>query len=410
MTQNCPGPGPKTHSKSPIDKLIVEREWPVEKRDGLYFNNGSCSVKPQSVIAALEQGWERLNRNPTLMTFLDEDPREDARRLAAELFHVSPDDLLLIQNSTYGLQLIIQSFLMKPGDEFVTTNHEHGCINAICRYLECERGIVVKRANMDALQGSKAFTGSVLDLVGRNTKLVEFSEIDCYSGWRPDIGNLLEELRRIDVPVLVDGAHVPGQGPCAPSNYPMWVASGHKWLGGPNSTGFLYAKPEYAERLKPLCLGDRYYNLTDTAGQTDQGESSILRRLEWQGTADPVRWLGLHAAMKLQFDLDPKIISARQQELVCYLRSSLNELSRSCRFRTREGESESCGMITVYWDRDEVLTEHLRDELWLNARIWTQPDMISAQPGCGMRLSCPVYISQSDIDTLMEALNKLLKQ
>ncbi len=407
-----------------IDEELISAEWPREKRDGLYFNNGSCSVKPQSVVQALHDGWERLNRNPTLLTFFDNDPRENARNAAAKLLNVSSESLLLIQNSTYGLQLVMQSFLLSPGDEFLTTNHEHGCINALCRYLEEHRGIVVKRADMDPLKGSDAFTASVLGLVSGRTKLVEFSEIDCYTGWRPDISNLISELKREAIPVLVDGAHVPGQGLCTPAEYPMWVASGHKWLGGPNSTGFLYAAPEFAERLTPLCIGDRYYNEATTAaiqsagapvtasasGAATPAKHTHLSRLEWQGTADPVRWLGLYAAIELQERLGQAQIGARQLQLVSYLRRELASLPVTCIFRTQNNVSEACAMISLFWEEKDLLVDDLPLALWERHRIWVQPDSFSSTPGRGMRLSCPIYIDTGDIDKLVTALRSMLRQ
>lgn len=87
-------------------------------------------------MQAVQDGWVRQNRNPTLLTFLDHEPLSQARQSAAALFQVESNNLLLIQNSTYGLQMVLQSFLLKPGDELVTTNHEHGCVNTIGRYLQ----------------------------------------------------------------------------------------------------------------------------------------------------------------------------------------------------------------------------------------------------------------------------------
>lgn len=396
-----------------IDRNLVAAEWPKAQCDGLYFNNGSCSIKPQSVVQSMKDGWERLNRNPTLYTFFDEDPREDARFAAAELFDIPAENLLLIQNSTYGLQLILQSFLLKPGDELVTTNHEHGCINTLCRYLQETRGIVVRRADVDPLKGSVAFTKRILDLVGPRTRLVEFSEIDCYTGWRPAIDNLASELNRAEVPFVVDGAHVPGQGPCSPKEYPLWVASGHKWLGGPNSTGFLYANSEMAEKLVPLCLGDRFF---DTAPATHPGQladrcanrTNALLRLEWQGTADPVRWAGLHAAIRLQQGLGPDRIAARQLQLVRYLRQRLSSLPIAPIFRTRDDQGENCGMVSLYWQQQDLLEEDLRAALWAKHRIWVQQDGLAQVPGFGMRLSCPVYLDEADIDNLVSALEKMV--
>lgn len=314
-----------------IDRDLISQEWPREDRDGIYFNNGSCGVKPRCVLSAIENALARQNRNPTLFTFLDEGPIEEARSTAAQLLSVEARNLILTQNSTFGLQLVMQSFLLKPGDELVVTDHEHGCVRALCQHLEQSRGIVVRRASVEPLDGSDSMTDAILSLVGTRTKLVEVSEIDCYTGWRPDLAKLETELRRAGVPLLVDGAHVPGQGPCDPARYPLWVGSGHKWLGGPNSTGFLHASAEYAERLLPVCVGDRFF-LPEQEGK--------LTRFEWQGTADATRWIGLNAALQLQLRLGQEHVAARQKELVAYLRDALTSITPKASFRTHANMAE----------------------------------------------------------------------
>ncbi len=56
-----------------LNKSLVASEFPYGAPGNtefpLYLNTGSCGRKPVSVIAALEEGWRKLNQNPTLTTF-----------------------------------------------------------------------------------------------------------------------------------------------------------------------------------------------------------------------------------------------------------------------------------------------------------------------------------------------------
>lgn len=54
------------------------------------------------------------------MTFVDASPWEAARSAASELTGVPQAELMLTPNSTFGIQLVMQSLLLKEGDEFVT--------------------------------------------------------------------------------------------------------------------------------------------------------------------------------------------------------------------------------------------------------------------------------------------------
>ncbi len=375
---------------------LVEAEWPASHREGIYFNSGSCGVKPISVLSALEEGYRRLNKNPTIMTFVETEIWDETRKQARELFDAKSDTLFLTQNSTFGIQLLMQSFLRSPGDEFVTTDQEHSCVRTLSTFLAQKRGIVCKSAKLEAEKGSEHLTDSLLALVGEKTKLVLVSQINCLNGWRPNLTRLNYELRRLGIPLLVDGAHAPGQGPINVSPYPLWVASGHKWMGGPNGTGFLFVDPIYIDQLEPLLVGDRFID--------PHRNPADVHRFEWPGTCDPLRWLGLQAAIRLQQRLDPVAIVHRQMQLKKYLQDALREKLASCELLTPESDDESSGILAVRWSPERLKTSDLRATLWKDHKIWVQPDFSSQTPGYGLRLSCHPFIQETDIDTLIAAL------
>jgi selenocysteine lyase/cysteine desulfurase len=378
---------------SQLDRKLITSQWAAPEDGSIYLNNGSCGRKPLVVLQAIEQGLAQCNLNPTLFTFGNPAPRQEAVDAAGKLFAVDPKSLFLTNSTTNGLQLIMQSFLTKQGDELVTSDREHGSTRTICRYLEEGRGIVVKRQHLDPFAGSKAFCQGVLDLVTDKTKLVVVSEIDCYSGWRPDITMLTAKLAEMEIPLLVDGAHAPGSGPCRPARFPLWVGSGHKWLGGPNGTGFVYVAPKYVSQLKPVWLSDRFYELND------------LSRFEWQGTGDVARLLGLTAAINLQMEIKEENVARRQQELMGYLRGKLAKLVGG-QIRTPDNVAESSGLLTITWADCKVT--HLHETLWAKYRIWVQPDFYFGNVGHGLRVSCHVSTTEAELDKLVLALNEIL--
>lgn len=387
-----------------MNRDIVAREFPPNATDVLYLNTGSCGRKPWSVVRAMNEGLKRLNENPTLLTFIEPEPKADARAYVARLFDVPQEQLILTHSTTDGLQLIMQSFLLKPGDELVTTEHEHGALQTIARFLEETRGITVRRLKNDPSQGSEQFALGLIGLLSQRTKLVAVSEIDCFTGWRPELSYLIDGLSLLDVPLLIDGAHSPGNGVCRPSRYPMWVASGHKWLGAPNGTGFVYVSKEYARNLSPSAIGHKYY-------EVKEADEEDLRRFECLATDDPVRYLGITAACELQLELDPAVIGNRQRQLMQYLREKVSALNPN--FRTPDpatcSEKEQSGMLAFYFDEGRLTVPDLLDALWQKFRIWVQPDFIGTTPGAGVRISCHYSISTSDIDRFVEALSTFLK-
>jgi isopenicillin-N epimerase len=381
-----------------IDMSLVRAEWPQIPDRSIYLNTGSCGRKPASVLKVLAQSYETFNANPTFYTFFADEWLHEVRTALAELLAVSANDLLLTQNSTQGLHLVLNSFLVNAGDELITTTHEHGSVNTIARYLAETRGVSIRRHECNPLDGSDAFCQAVIGMASEATRLIQVSEVDCYSGWRPNLQALVHWCNASQIPLLVDGAHSLGQGICNPGEYPMWMTSGHKWLGGPNGTGILHVQRKWQEQLRPVWLGDRFYNEF----------ADPLMRFEFQGTADVVRWKGLTAAIALHRQLDPARVAARQKVLTDYLRKRLDELP-SAVIRTPDIAGETSGALAVTWAADNVPVPDLKDHLWKVYKIWAQPDFCYGDPGLGLRISCHISVEERDIDRLIEALHHIVR-
>lgn len=379
---------------------IINAQFPPDKDGVTYLNTGSVGRKSTCVLNALNQGLKQLNSNPTITTFLDPEPISTARKAAASLFNCQSSSLLLTGNSTQGLQLLLESFLTKPGDELVTTDHEHGRARTIMRYLEETRGVVVRRYEMLKNCSSEQFCFGLLSFVSERTKLVLVSEIDSFTGWRPDLTTLVDSLELLGVPLVVDGAHAPGHVNVRPSRFPMWVGSGHKWLGGPNGTGFTYVSHELIPRLEPVWLGDQFYEKRDQ-------EIYDLTRFECRGTGDVCQWFGLSAAIDLQQTLNANHVQHYQNSLALLLRDKLAERF-PVEFRTPPPDAvpreELTAILAFHFPEERLKVNDLRAALWNDHKIWTQPDNISANPGLGMRISCHYTVTVEHIDQLVNAL------
>ena len=387
----------KSNASVEIDLARIADEWPRSEDGSLYLNTGSCGVKPKCVLEALQRGAQKLNANPTDFTFLSTEAIESARFEVASLFNIPEECLLFTSNTSFGLQLVLQSFLRLPQDELITTDSEHGSLSAIARLLEEERQVTVKRCTITADLNDEQLCQLLLRQVTPKTKLVVVSEIHCYSGWRPNLFPLVQQLKEAQIPLLVDGAHAPGQGPCSPSSYPMWVGSGHKWMGGPNGTAFVYVSRELIHHLRPLTIGDRYFEKYERP----------IQRFEWSGTADNLRWLGLAAACQLQGKLDIEKVERRQAQLVTYLRSRLSEM-KHVTVRT-PSKGRTTGLLAFTVDPAYVAVPDLRAYLWEQHKIWVQPDLKFGKPEHGARISCHVANSEEDLDHFIEAFSKAIK-
>jgi isopenicillin-N epimerase len=99
--------------------------------DVLFLNHGSFGACPRPVFEDYQRWQLKLERQP--VAFLDSRRGLKANllvareALAGEL-HTSPDNIAQVSNATTGLNVVIQSLPLQPGDEILTTNHEYSAL------------------------------------------------------------------------------------------------------------------------------------------------------------------------------------------------------------------------------------------------------------------------------------------
>jgi isopenicillin-N epimerase len=104
------------------------------------------------------------------------------------------------------------------------------------------------------------------------------------------------------MPVLVDGAHAPGQIPLDLDalGADFYTGNCHKWMCAPKGTAFLHARPEHhadaARHGHQLGLRGRQRK-GHSGFDAYTGRSLFERRMQWQGTRDLSGCLAVPAAI-----------------------------------------------------------------------------------------------------------------
>jgi isopenicillin-N epimerase len=249
----------------------------------VYLNHGSYGACPVPVFETY-QGFQReLERNPSefLGRRFDELTGE-ARRALAAFVGAQADDLVFVPNATAGLNAVIRSLRLQPGDEVLTTRHEYG---AVIRTWEFA-GATLVYADPAELAGA----------IGPRTKAVSVSHITSPTAIVLPVEEICAAAREAGALSIVDGAHAPGQLPLDLERLGADVYAGncHKWLCAPKGAGFLWARPEHQRWIEPLVVSWGW-------GE----DASFADRHGWQGTRDPAAALAVPAAIDAyrSFDL-----------------------------------------------------------------------------------------------------------
>jgi isopenicillin-N epimerase len=333
-------------------------------RDLTFLNHGSYGACPAPVFERYQELQRELERNP--VEFLGRRFAQltgEARAALAAFVGARADDLVFVPNATSGLNAVIRSLPLEPGDEVLTTRHEYGAVARTWEFV----GAQLVYAEPDELAGA----------IGPRTKAVSVSHITSPTALVLPVEEICAAAREAGVLSIVDGAHVPGQLPLDLERLGADVYAGncHKWLCAPKGSAFLWARPEHQRWIEPLVVSWGY-----------GVETSFAERHGWQGTRDPAAALTVPAAIEAHatFDLE------RCRRLATSFHDRLPPVGSTPAPQMWASEIET--------DDPDALQRSLFDEhrIEVVAQRWEGRSLL--------RVSIAPYNDEADVERLLEAL------
>src|SRR4051812_23476754 len=102
------------------------RHWKL-RPDTIYLNHGSFGPPPGRATQARREGRGRPDEQP--MVFFSRRPAPAwlaARERLAAFVHTAPANLAFVENATYAMNVVADSFPLAAGDEVLLSDHEYG--------------------------------------------------------------------------------------------------------------------------------------------------------------------------------------------------------------------------------------------------------------------------------------------
>ena len=284
--------------------------------DVTFLNHGSFGATPAPVRAAQDAWRADLERQP--VDFL-------ARRLpallaaaraeAARLVGAAPECLAFTPNATTGIQAVIDSLALAPGDELLTTDHRYDAVRNALERRARHRGATVVEAPLPyPLVDADSIVSAVEAAFSPRTRVLVIDAITSPTALVLPLARLVAAARHRGVPVLVDGAHAPGHIPVdlAGLGADWWVGNLHKWICAPKGAALLWASPGRVATL--------------TAPITSHGWGRGLHaEFDWPGTHDPSARLASAAAIRWWRDQGGPALAERNAALARAARPVLAE-------------------------------------------------------------------------------------
>lgn len=378
-----------------------------------FLNHGSFGACPTSVLE-VQRGWiERLEREPVRFLARELEGLLDGVRAELGAFvECDPDDLALIPNASFGVNTVLRSLKLEPGDELIVTDHEYNASANVLRFVAERAGArVIDVAVPFPLSDPREVSDRVLAAVSERTRLVLIDHVTSQTGLVLPIEPLVSELRRRGVETLIDGAHGPGMVPLELEALGAGYYTGnlHKWVCAPKGSAFLFVRRDLQADLRPLVV-------SHGANSTRNDRSRFRLEADWIGTLDPSPWLSIPAALEFVRGVVP---------------GGLNGLREHNRDLVLEGRGRLCAALGIEAPAPESMIGSLAsvplppfeggpepNGCWkeplhgaLTARGIEVPTMFwPAPPSRLLRISAQAYNHIGQYESLAAALSELLEE
>ncbi len=284
-----------------LEASSLSHHWRLEP--GLRFlNHGSFGACPTQVLEAQARWRERMETQP--LTFLGREffaLMGDVRAGLGEFLGADPEGLALVPNATTGVNTVLRSLSLEPGDELLVTNQEYNACRNALDYIAAKSGATVVVVEIPfPLEDASIVTERLVAAVTGRTSLLLIDHVTSPTGLILPLEEIVPAMQSRGVDVLVDGAHSPGMLPLDLQTLGAAYYTGncHKWLCAPKGAAFLHVREDRRDGIHPLTISHGW--------NAPRDGSSLFRLLfDWTGTVDPTPWLCIPEAIRFLGDLLP---------------------------------------------------------------------------------------------------------
>lgn len=284
--------------------------WALDP-DVLYLNHGSFGACPRAVLSYQQCLRDAMEAEAVDFLLDAWNGMTAAVAEPARMLGCRTEDTAFVENATTGVNAVLRSVDLRAGDRVITTSHAYDAVANALSWV-CQRA----GAHLHAAEVPFPCSGpeQVLDAVdavlaevlatGDRIPLAVVDHVTSKTGLILPIAEICARFAAHGIPVLIDGAHVPGHFPVdVPALGGAWYTGNlHKWAFAPKSAAILWAREDVRDQTRPLVI-------SHGLGQ------GFHQEFHWQGTRDPTAWLACPAAIAFLEDLGADRLWAHNRAL-----------------------------------------------------------------------------------------------
>ena len=324
---------------------LRDNDYPITRKT-MYMNNGAISPTPLSTIKAMtdfmlicaEGGPDSPSISDYSMSLLDE-----LRTRVAHLINCNNDEVVLVQSTTEGLNMVGNGLDLKTGDAIVVRGgrHEHYANYLPWVALSQKKRLQLRELAMTDENGY--FDLGQLEKLAKGSKLITLSHVLYNTGAVMPV----EEVGRIahenDVLFCVDAAQSAGtiSVDVKKIRCDFMAFPGFKWLCGPTGIGAFYCSKRASGILQPPEIGGESATLSD---------QNIIAYLDMParfqaGFRNFLGAAGLEASLRYILRIGPERIRKKNMNVASILREEIAKIP-AVKMYGPDDESKRSSIVT----------------------------------------------------------------
>jgi cysteine desulfurase/selenocysteine lyase len=404
------------------DLSSCKKDFPIFERKVrggnslIYLDSGATSQKPNSVIEAESNFYRTVNaavhRGAHLLAEEASEAYESAREKVAAFIGAISTEVIFTKSATESLNIIAYSFgnpdsriNIKAGDQIVVTEMEHHANLIPWQQLAKRTGAELRWLSVTA-DGRIDLT-NLDQVITKKTKIVAITHQSNVLGSILPVETIVKAAHAVGALVVLDACQ------SAPHfaldvkklDIDFLAFSGHKTLG-PTGIGVLWGKFDLLEKLEPSLFGG---SMVDSVTMESATWAATPRKFE-AGVPNMAQAVGLSAAIDYLNQIGMHNIAQHEQDLTSYLLKGIISIS-GVKVIGPVDMKDRGGVVSFTVDGvhphdvGQVLDQYGIAVRTGHHCAW--PLMRKLNLVGTTRASLYLYNSKSDVDSLLESIEKV---
>lgn len=361
--------------------------------DFINLESGYYNIIPKKTMELYIKHIKRVNHEGSfyMRNYRFEDKKQITHKLA-KFVGCNRKNLVITRNTTESLDLIIAGYPWGKGDEVIYAFQDYGAMQNMLEQVSKRHQIVLKKVSVpNHPKNDEEIVDLYKSQITKHTKLIMVCHMINITGQILPIKKICDMAHKLNVEVLVDGAHCIGHFDFNINDLDCdyYGSSLHKWLATPLGAGILFIHDKHISKIWPL-LAD------------NEKDPQNINRLSHTGTHPVHTDLAIIEAMNY---LDWIQIERKEKRLRYLKEYWLNALKENPNIiiNTPFEAQRSCGIGNV--GIKNIKPADLAKKLYTEFKIFTVAIDYANVQGC--RISPNVFTSLQELDLFIKAMNKI---